>query len=300
MKNLSSLILCFAVCMLILVAGCTQSTPAPAATPVPTKNAPVPSGDTVKTAATSLGTILTDSQGKSLYFFADDIPSSGISTCSGKCLSFWPVFYSASPVVSAPLAASDFSVITRADGTSQTTYKGWPLYYFSKDASAGDLKGENIQGNWSVAKPDYTVMYAHQPGVGTYLTDATGRTLYYFTRDAADATACTDSCATTWPPFSSGSLVAPSLLKSADFSGGKRPDGMMQSFYKDRPLYYFSKDSKPGDVKGQGIINSWYVADITGFVPATPTTVPTALPTAIPTTIPTFDYSSSSSGGGGY
>jgi predicted lipoprotein with Yx(FWY)xxD motif len=38
-------------------------------------------------------------------------------------------------------------VITRADGSLQTTYKGWPLYYFSKDAGPGDLKGENVQGN---------------------------------------------------------------------------------------------------------------------------------------------------------
>ena len=75
---------------------------------------------------------------------------------------------------------------------------------------------------------------------------------------------------------------------------------MMQSSYKGRSLYYFSKDTRPGDLNGQGVINSWYVADITGFIPVTPTSVPTAVPTPIPTTIPTFDYSSNSSGGGGY
>ncbi|MEI7856728.1 MAG: hypothetical protein WCH85_04415 [Methanomicrobiales archaeon] len=57
---------------------------------------------------------------------------------------------------------------------------------------------------------------------------------------------------------------------------------------------------KPGDVKGQGVINSWYVADITRFVPATLTPVPKAVPTVILTTVPTFDYSSDSSRGGGY
>ncbi|MEI8330672.1 MAG: hypothetical protein WCF90_03330, partial [Methanomicrobiales archaeon] len=123
--------------------------------------------------------------------------------------------------------------------------------------------------NWSVAKPGYTEMYAHQPGFGTYITDATGQMLYYFIRSAADAITCTDYFAVTWPQFSSGSRVVPSLMKSADLLGGKRPYGMMPSFYKDRSLYYFCRNSKSGDVKGQGINNSWYMANITGFASLT-------------------------------
>jgi predicted lipoprotein with Yx(FWY)xxD motif len=249
----------------------------------------------VKTAPTSLGTVLTDSQGKTLYFFADDIPGDGVSTCYGTCVKFWPVFFTETPVVSPPLAAADFATITRSDGLRQTSYKGWPLYYFSKDTAAGDVKGENVQGNWSVAKPDYTLMYTHKPGLGTYLTDGTGKTLYYFARDGPGATACTGSCLTNWPAFSSGPLVAPSFLKAADFSGGKRPDGAMQSFYQDRPLYYFAKDTKPGDTNGQGVINAWFVANITGYVPV----IPTPVPTTPPTPKPTIDYGSDSGGDGG-
>jgi predicted lipoprotein with Yx(FWY)xxD motif len=239
--------------------------------------------------------VLTDAKGMTLYFFADDIPGNGISTCYGTCVKFWPVFSTVSPVVSPPLATSDFSVITRTDGTKQTSYKGWPLYYFSKDTNAGDTKGENVQGNWSVAKPGYTVMYSERSGVGTFLTDGSGRTLYFFARENPGEVACTGTCLTNWPAFSSGPLVAPSILKTTDFSGTTRPDGTSQSLYKGRPLYYFAKDTKPGDMLGEGVLNAWHVANITGYVQP----VPIPLVTTIPTPTPTIDYGSSSDSGGG-
>jgi predicted lipoprotein with Yx(FWY)xxD motif len=231
-----------------------------------------------------------------LYFFETDIPGNGASVCYGGCATFWPIFYTDSLTVSPPLAATDFSTITRTDGTKQTVYKGWPLYYFVKDTVAGDMKGENVQGNWSVAKHDYTVMFAQQPGRGTFLTDGSGRTLYFFNRDGPGATACTGTCLANWPAFSSGPLVAPSLLKSSDFSGGARPDGVTQSLYMGHPLYYYSKDTKPGDTNGQGVNNAWYVANITGFVPPAP--APTTVPPTTPPK-PTINYGSDS-GGGGY
>jgi predicted lipoprotein with Yx(FWY)xxD motif len=249
----------------------------------------------VKTTVSPLGTVLTDSRGMTLYFFADDIPGSGKSTCYGGCAKFWPVFSVDSPTVSPPLAASDFTTISRTDGSKQTSYKGWPLYYFSKDTNAGETKGENVQRNWSVAKPDYTVMYSEQPGLGTFLTDASGRTLYFFARENPGEVACTGACLANWPVFTSGPLVAPSLLKAADFSVTTRPDGSRQSLYKGRLLYYFIKDTKPGDMNGEGILNAWHVANITGYVQP----VPAPAVTTPPTTVPTIDSGSSSDSGGG-
>ena len=282
--------LCLIVLAVLLSAGCTQTAPAPAAAATVPVTPPV-SADTVKTAPSSLGTVLTDARGMTLYFFADDAPGNGASTCYGSCVKFWPVFLVDSPRVSAPLAASDFSVITRTDGTKQTSYKGWPLYYFSKDASAGDTKGENIQANWSVAKPDYTVMYYHKPGLGTFLTDGSGRTLYFFAKENAGEVACNGACLDNWPVFSSSPLVVPSLLKIADFATTVRPDGTRQSLYKGRLLYYFIKDTKPGDTNGEGVLNAWHVANITGYVPPVPAPVATTPPT------PTIDSGSSSGGG---
>jgi predicted lipoprotein with Yx(FWY)xxD motif len=61
-------------------------------------------------------------------------------------VSNWPVFYAAN--ISAPqgLNASDFGTITRSDGKQQTTYKGYPLYFFIGDHKPGDINGNNVGG----------------------------------------------------------------------------------------------------------------------------------------------------------
>ncbi len=60
-----------------------------------------------------------------------------------------------------------------------------------------------------------------------------------------------------------------------------------------RPLYYFAADTKPGDIKGEGVNNVWYVANISGITP-----VITTLPTAVPTTTRTTSPSGGGYGGG--
>jgi hypothetical protein len=72
-----------------------------------------------------------------------------------------------------------------------------------------------------------------------------------------------------------------------------RSDGVKQTAYMGRPLYYFADDAKPGDVKGQGFNNLWYVANVSGTSPSV-TTPATTIPTTTQTTSP------SSGGGGGY
>src|SRR5215469_3833431 len=109
----------------------------------------------VLTSNASFGNILTDNQGKSLYFFFNDPGDS--STCTGGCLTSWPVFYVANLSIGMGLSVSDFGVITRSDGSMQSTYKGWPLYYFAGDSKAGDVTGDKVDNTWAVAKADYTV-----------------------------------------------------------------------------------------------------------------------------------------------
>src|SRR5664279_1024955 len=72
------------------------------------------------------GSILADGNGNTLYFFSLD--ADGKSACNAGCLAVWPVSYSANTTLGTGLNASDFSSITRSDGTKQSTYKGWPLY----------------------------------------------------------------------------------------------------------------------------------------------------------------------------
>jgi predicted lipoprotein with Yx(FWY)xxD motif len=296
MKNTTLLLLMLVVVSTLLIAGCTQQ-PAVQPTPQPT---PVKPADTIRTTSSTLGTILVDAQGKTLYYFANDIPASGTSSCNGQCAVIWPVFSADTVTVSSPLDPADFGSITRADGKKQTTYYGWPLYYYQADTKAGDVNGENVLKVWFVIKPDESVLIAHTADLGSYLTDTSGKTLYVFTKDTTGASTCTGACLTKWPAFSAGPVTAPSVLKPSDFSSVSRADGVRQTAFLGRPLYYFADDTKPGDVKGQGFNNLWYAANVSGSTPVvtTPsTTVRTTIPTTIPTTkLPTtFDY-----GGGGY
>jgi predicted lipoprotein with Yx(FWY)xxD motif len=307
MRNHLVFILIAIVVSTLLIAGCTQpqtgvQTPQPTtAIPTPTQatvvqtTAAVPA-DTVKVSASSLGTIMTDAQGMTLYYFINDVPSGGTSACSGNCSTTWPAFSVDTVAVSSPLLdPADFSSITRADGKKQTTWYGWPLYYFSGDTKPGDVKGDNVIKKWYVLKePEYTVMIASTPALGAFLTDSSGKTLYFFNKDTTGTSTCTGTCIANWPAFDAGAMVVPSILKVSDFGAVTRADGTKQSSYMGRPLYYFSGDKGPGTTNGQGVLNSWSVANISGIMPAFATPTATTKP---PTTVD--DSSSGSSGGGG-
>ncbi|MDD1699777.1 MAG: hypothetical protein LUQ04_03170 [Methanoregula sp.] len=280
MKNTTFLILVLLIISTLFIAGCTQQqpvqpTPQPTALPAPT----------IMTTVSSLGTILVDAQGKTLYYFANDIPASGASSCNGQCAVIWPIFSVETITVSPPLVASDFSSITRTDGKKQTTYRGWPLYYYQADTQRGDVNGENVLKVWFVVKPDETVMISNKGNLGSFLTDKTGKTLYFFTKDTSGASTCTGTCLAKWPAFSADPVSAPSVLKPSDFSSVSRADGVKQTAYRGRSLYYFADDAKPGDVKGEGFNNVWYVANVSGITPIV-TTSTTTIPTTVRTTSP--------------
>ena len=221
------------------------------------------------------GNILTDSSGRTLYFFSLD--ANGRSACSGSCVVSWPVFYSAAPTLSSGLNSSDFATITRTDGTMQTTYKGWPLYYFSADSAAGSVKGDAVEGVWFVAKPDYSVMLASSQLVGNdgmnyiqsgnqivagtgmtqYLTDPYGRTLYLFSHDSSlenKFTASNFSNNSVWPIDTTGMVNnVPSILPATQFAN-LSVYGMTQFACKGWPLYYFSGDSSVrGNTRGVSV-----------------------------------------------
>ncbi len=105
---------------------------------------------TLKTAKTSLGVVVTDAKGFTLYWYAPD--TSTTSKCTGGCASTWP------PVTGTPQAASGGSLqgtlatITRQDGTTQATFNGHPLYRYALDTSPGMTSGNGVGGVWQVVK----------------------------------------------------------------------------------------------------------------------------------------------------
>jgi predicted lipoprotein with Yx(FWY)xxD motif len=96
---------------------------------------------------------LVDVDGMTLYIYKKDSP--GKSTCGAAngCLEKWPVFYLDELEPAIGFNPTDFAVITREDGKKQTTYKGMPLYYYSKDKTADDTLGQGVDNAWYVAVP---------------------------------------------------------------------------------------------------------------------------------------------------
>jgi predicted lipoprotein with Yx(FWY)xxD motif len=209
---------------------------------------------------------LTDSNGMTLYYYTKD--SDGQSACYGGCATAWPIFYAPKVTIPSSLDAEDFGTITRTDGTKQTTYYGWPLYYWFKDKKPGDLTGEGVGKVWYILKsPWYSVTVSTDPKLGNFLVDENGKALYWFTKDSPGQSACSGDCLKAWPAFSASSIVVPSALKAADFGTITRADGAPQTTYKGYPLYYWVKDSKRGDVTGQNVGKVWFVIDPEKFPP---------------------------------
>nr|AFS18501.1 hypothetical protein [Flavobacterium sp. MTN11] len=211
------------VCIAMVFTACKKSSSDEPTTPPVTNNN---KGIQLATDA-KFGSVLTDKDGKTLYFFASD--AAGIPTCTGGCETAWPLYYSADASTDLKLNKAEVGEVTRADGRKQSTYKGWPLYYFASDAAKGDIKGDGVGGIWFVAKPDYSLMlanaqltanninytstYAVGDGKTIYLTDGKGRTLYAFAPDKNGVNTYTKECYTRkdfWPIYESGSVNVPS------------------------------------------------------------------------------------------
>jgi len=91
---------------------------------------------------------------------------------------------------------------------------------------------------------------------GNVLTDAKGMTLYTFDKDEAGKSNCYDTCATNWPPVKADTGAQP----DGDFTVVERTDGTAQWAYKGKPLYLWVKDTKPGDMTGDGVNDVWHTA----------------------------------------
>jgi predicted lipoprotein with Yx(FWY)xxD motif len=166
-----ALIVPLAVAALVVAAACTSSGAGGAASAAPTvatavdggvsdygrapeTAAPAAGASEVKTATdAALGTFLVDEGGRTLYIFTKDTKDT--SVCSGDCATSWPPFtVAAGESAKAGAGVSGtLATIARADGGTQVTYDGAPLYYFAGDARAGDTTGQGVGGVWFVAAP---------------------------------------------------------------------------------------------------------------------------------------------------
>jgi predicted lipoprotein with Yx(FWY)xxD motif len=135
---------------------------------------------TVKTRSTSLGTILVDSKGRTLYLFEKDTKNK--SKCSGACAANWPpTLVSGKPTAGGKAVSSRLGTTKRADGKRQVTYAGHPLYTFVLDKNKpGSTKGEGVDAfgaEWYVVGPNGKKI-EHEEGGSSSAGSSTGHSGY--------------------------------------------------------------------------------------------------------------------------
>ncbi|MEU3056316.1 SCO0930 family lipoprotein [Streptomyces griseus] len=226
-----------------------------------------------------LGKVLTDSEGFTLYRFDKDTANPPKSACEGECAKVWPVVAAGNATAAAGTDADLLGEVSRADGTSQLTVDGWPMYRYAKDTAPGQVNGQGVGGTWFAAAPDGKkaaknadsegaaepadpagLSVRKDPELGDIVVDGRGMTVYRFTKDSAwpMKTACTGDCLKKWP------VVAPMAKNAVDgvttkgFVTFDRPDGIKQQTIDCWPIYTFAGDAKPGDTNGQGVGGTWY------------------------------------------
>jgi predicted lipoprotein with Yx(FWY)xxD motif len=121
-------------------------------------------------------------------------------------------------------------------------------------------------------------------GIGTYLVDGNGHTLYWTTLDSVGQSNVTGTILANWPIFYVANIVSASPLVASDFGSITRADGNKQTTYKGRPIYYYINDQAAGDTRGQGINGVWFAVDPSASGPtATTSSTTTVYPTSTTT-----------------
>ena len=111
-------------------------------------------------------------------------------------------------------------------------------------------------GSHAVGSARATAVTARSSRYGRILFDGSGRALYLFARDRAGRSSCSGACAKAWPPFlTKNTPKAGAGLRGSLLGTTRRSDGRLQVTHAGHPLYYYSGDTKPGQIKCQGVSN---------------------------------------------
>ena len=125
----------------------TTTTPKSGATPTTTGTGKVADG-VVEVGTTSLGKVLTNGAGLTLYISKSDVKGVS-SSCNETCASTWiPDTVVTKATAGTGVNSALLSTIKRSDGSKQITYDGWPLYHYKNDAKRGETNGEKVSNEW--------------------------------------------------------------------------------------------------------------------------------------------------------
>src|SRR5258708_26953058 len=188
--------------LVMVVSACGSTTSTGSTSSTPTATPTTASTSTVQTAQATVNgkalTILTDTQGKTLYYFTPDTAAK--VACTAACAQTWPplLYTGSSTPTSSTSLPGTLSTLSDTNGT-QVEYGGYLLYTYSGDTASGQTNGEGLFGKWYVSTPDlasFAVRLATAMVQGTatpILATPQGLTLYYFTPYTTPHTAYTAS-----------------------------------------------------------------------------------------------------------
>lgn len=136
---------------------------------------------------------------------------------------------------------------------------GWLLYAYGGAPAQPATTATNTTQTTSASDYHDNIYLSSTDAVkGSYMTDFAGKTLYTFDNDTTPGqSSCNGTCAVNWPPYTSGATAQGTL--PAGLSVIDRPDGMKQYAWQGKPLYYYAKDTAPGQLKGDGIGGIWHI-----------------------------------------
>ena len=161
--------------------------------------------------------------------------------------------------LSAALAACGGSAGTAPETTSPAVTEGSPPV--SATAPAASVTPPS-------APPESAAvdLMTAASSAGEIVVDAKGMSVYFFTKDVKDSgtSACTDACLAAWPPVTTAAETPQVEGVTGTVGTIATPDGAKQVTLNGLPLYYFAKDTKAGDILGQGVNGVWYLADPSG------------------------------------
>lgn len=112
----------------------------------------------LKTADSSLGEIVVDGKGMTVYYFTKDKKDSGVSNCTGDCIVAWPPVLTESDAPKVEGVTAKIGTIETPEGKKQVTIDGMPIYLWQKDTKPGDVTGQGVNEVWYVVAPDGTMI----------------------------------------------------------------------------------------------------------------------------------------------
>jgi len=157
-------------------------------------------------------------------------------------------------------ATAEMTATTEVTATAEMTA--------TSEATAATTETPEVSATSAATSPvqsAVTVSVTQNATLGMILVGGNGMTLYRFTKDTPTTSACTGNCVANWPPLTVTVGTTPSAAPevTGTLTVITRDDGSNQVVYNGLPLYFYAKDTAPGDTTGQGVGDVWYVVNIT-------------------------------------